>query len=72
MVQATVRENTDWQDVCGFLGTEERKAVQEKGRTLCVWHNRSWSCSHVQDSSAQLHAVAEAFSGLWLQVCAAI
>lgn len=36
MVQATVRENTDWQNVCGFMVTEERKAVQEKGRTLCV------------------------------------
>lgn len=41
MVQATGREKTVWQDVCGFLGTEERKAVQEKGRMLCEWHNRS-------------------------------
>lgn len=53
-------------------GGEGRKAEQKEKGKICYVHGETGFSPHMQDNSAQLHAVAGAFSRFQLQVCATI
>jgi len=72
MVQAIVMPNDETGKICvEVLGRrKESRAEGETENMFCTCWNGFQSCSLVQDSSAQHHAVAGAFSGFQLRACA--